>query len=73
VVVAAILRFDAPAFHLMKVVMQCVRSMIVGLICVNYIHSVGETTFHILRINAGSGMMNNLSCLQLVSHSIITK
>ena len=44
---AAILRFDAPAFRLMKVVMQCVRSMIVGLICVSYTHSATEIIFHI--------------------------
>ena len=46
-VVAAILRFDAPAFRLMKMVMQCVKSMIVDLICVNYTHSAGEITLHI--------------------------
>ncbi len=57
--VAAILRFDAPAFRLMKVVMQCVRSMIVGLICVNYIHLVKEIIFRILKANAGFGMTNN--------------
>ena len=45
--VVAILRFDAPAFRLMKMVMQCVKSMIVGLICVNYTHLVKETIFHI--------------------------
>ena len=45
--VAAILRFDAPVFHLMKMVMQCVKSMIVDLICANFTHSVEETTLHI--------------------------
>ena len=45
--VVAILRFDAPAFRLMKMVMQCVKSMIVDLICVNYTHSVKEIIFHI--------------------------
>jgi hypothetical protein len=44
---AAILRFDAPVFHLMKMVMQCVKSMIVGLICVNYTHLVKEIIFRI--------------------------
>ena len=42
----AILRYDAPAFHLMKEAMLCVKSMIEDLICVNYIHSAGEITFH---------------------------
>ena len=44
---AAMLRFDAPAFRLMKMVMQCVRRLIVGLICVNYTHSAKEIIFHI--------------------------
>ena len=70
--VAAILRFDALAFRLMKVAMQCVRSMIVGLICVNCIHLVKEIIFRILRANAGSGMTNNLSCSRIVFRFIIT-
>ena len=45
--VAAILRFDAPAFRLMEMVMQCVKSMIVDLICANYTHSVEEITLYI--------------------------
>jgi hypothetical protein len=47
VAVAAILRFDAPVLRLTKMVMQCVKSMIVDLICVNYTHLVKETIFHI--------------------------
>ncbi len=69
--VAAILRFDAPAFRLMKVVMQCVRSMIAGLICVNCTHLVKEIIFRILRTNAGFGMTNKLSCSQIVFCFII--
>ncbi|MBT6228285.1 MAG: hypothetical protein HON76_10600 [Candidatus Scalindua sp.] len=44
---AAILRFDVPAYRLMKMAMPSVKSMIVDLICANFTHSVEETTLHI--------------------------
>ncbi len=58
---AAILRYDAPAFHMITMAMLCVRNMSVDLICANYTHSIKGITFHILRINAGFGLMSNLS------------
>ncbi len=54
--VAAILLCDALACSSMKTVLQYAKNMIAGLLCANYTHSTREITFHILRINVGSGM-----------------